>query len=399
MTDKKILFITTTNLAANPRLTKELRLATRNGFQATVMQFILGNWSDEKTKELENEFPDVSFIHLSALRKPFIPWLISSVLERVGRILPFQTMNTFWFSLAVSKRTYLLLKEIKKINSSFTWVVAHNPGAFYPAQVAAKQTGASLGIDVEDYHPGETNDENAGKRVKALMQRVLPSAEYCSFAAPLIKEKFLEELVDLPSSQFVILNGFEQSEFLMPEELQQQPLKCIWFSQFIDRGRGLEYVLPVISSLYPKIELHLVGNLKEAFRDQFIQQHKGIVVHDSMKQKNLHRFLAKFDVGLALEPGRDVNNQLALSNKIMAFAQGGLYILATHTPAQDQFLAESDLEYIQTNLLPENIKQTMLLLISQKEKIRMNSRQRFQFGRAYDWEQLTFELVKKWINK
>ncbi|HLP36089.1 hypothetical protein [Lacibacter sp.] len=399
MKEKKILFLTTTNLAANPRLTKELWLATANGFDATVLQFTLGNWSDEKTEALEKEFTDVNFIRLSALRKPFLPWLISSILEWFFRMLPYGTMPTLWLSVAVSKRTYLLLKEVKKMKSSFRWVVAHNPGAFYPAQVAAKQTGAFLGIDVEDYHPGETTDKRASMRMKELMQRVLPAADYCSFAAPLIKEKFSKELTDLPVSQLVILNGFEQSDFLMPADLQQQPLKCVWFSQFIDKGRGLEPVLPVISSLHPDVELHLVGNLKEAFRDQFIQSQQGIVVHDSMKQKDLHRFLEKFDVGLALEPGRDVNNQLALSNKMMAFAQAGLFILATNTPAQDQFLAESKWESKQTDLSPAHLKEVLLQLIQQKEQIRMNRHQRFAKGKLYNWEKISLPLVHEWEKK
>jgi glycosyltransferase involved in cell wall biosynthesis len=399
MSLKQILFLTTTNLAANPRLTKELRLAKVCGFKATVIQFTLGNWSDAKTEELKKEFTDVHFVHISALRKPFVPWLISSLLERFGRILPLQKTNVFWLSMAVSKRTYLLLKQIEKIKNSFTWVIAHNPGAFYPAQVAAKKTGARLGIDVEDYHPGESTNQRAGVRMKGFMQRVLPNAAYCSFAAPLIRERFLHEMAKLPESQMVILNGFEQSDFLIPEDLQQQPLKCVWFSQFIDKGRGLEYVLPVIGSLYPQVELHLVGHLKESFRDEFIKENKGVVLHASMKQIELHHFLSKFDVGLAIEPGRDINNQLAVSNKIMAFAQAGLFILASHTNAQDQFLAESQLEYIQTNLKPDQIQETLVTLIRQKEQIRLNRLQRFQNGRAYDWERLSSQLVDQWVKK
>jgi len=50
---KKILFLTSTNLASNPRLLKELRLAVTHGYDCTVMQFQLGNWSDTATQATE----------------------------------------------------------------------------------------------------------------------------------------------------------------------------------------------------------------------------------------------------------------------------------------------------------------------------------------------------------
>jgi hypothetical protein len=302
MNGHQILFLTTTNLAANPRLTKELRLAVVNGFQATVVQFELGNWSDAKTTALVKEFPEVHFLNLSATRSPFLPWFVSSLLEKFSRMVPIPLANTYLLSMAVNKRTFLLLNKIKKIEQSFSWVIAHNPGAFYAALVAAKQTGALVGIDIEDYHPGETNDALKSSYVLELMQQVLPKAAYCSFAAPLIRARFLQELRHLPTTQLIIQNGFEHEEFVAPQIPIDAPLKCVWFSQFIDKGRGLETVLPVIDALYPNVEFHLIGHLNPDFHDQYILQNKGIVLHESMNQKELHQLLSTFDVGFALEP-------------------------------------------------------------------------------------------------
>jgi hypothetical protein len=80
-----ILFLTTVSLTANPRLLKEVELACRHGYPATVVLFRIGNWGDENDRQLMRRFPGVRFILLSALRRPFGMWLLSSVLERAAR--------------------------------------------------------------------------------------------------------------------------------------------------------------------------------------------------------------------------------------------------------------------------------------------------------------------------
>jgi glycosyltransferase involved in cell wall biosynthesis len=48
-----------------------------------------------------------------------------------------------------------------------------------------------------------------------------------------------------------------------------------------------------------------------------------------------------FDIGLALEPGRDLNNQIALSNKIFTYLLAGNAVIFSDTPAQKKFHAEN----------------------------------------------------------
>lgn len=55
-----ILFLTSNNLATNPRLYKELKLAIQEGHQTSLIQYKLGNWSDEKSDEMMNCLTDYS---------------------------------------------------------------------------------------------------------------------------------------------------------------------------------------------------------------------------------------------------------------------------------------------------------------------------------------------------
>ncbi len=393
---KSILFLTSANLAANPRLLKELQLATTNGFSATVIQFAVGNWSDRMTAELQQQFAGVEFIQLSALRKPLWPWLLSTALQKAGNFIPLQLRTGWMLSVSAGKRSFLLLQQLKKVNRKYDWVIAHNPAAFYPASWFGKQTGAMIGIDVEDYHPGETTDIKASHTMKKLMQHVLPTARYCSYAAPLIAAEVQQDIAGMKNQQLTILNGFDAAEFQMPVAAAAEPVKLIWFSQHIDAGRGLEEVLPVVNELYPKVELHLVGQLHQTFEQRYLGNQTGIVLHTPMQQKQLHLFLSEFDAGLATDLPVNRNRDIALTNKIIAYAQAGLAIVAMHTSAQDLFLKESGLYYQQMENNRSSVRNALLQLYQKKKKGELNKQEQFQKGQRYAWHNLSQPLLNIW---
>jgi hypothetical protein len=51
-----LLFLTTNNVATNPRLAKELKTAIELDATVSAVQFNLGNWSDNKSDELIKRF-------------------------------------------------------------------------------------------------------------------------------------------------------------------------------------------------------------------------------------------------------------------------------------------------------------------------------------------------------
>jgi hypothetical protein len=396
---KNILFLTSTNLAANPRLLKELKLATSNGYEATVIQFSVGNWSDTMTADLQQQFPAVEFVQLSALRKPFFPWLLCTAFFKLSNIVPLSVRNYWLLSVSAGKRSFLLLQELKKMNKRYDWVIAHNPAAFYPASWFGKKAGAKIGIDVEDYHPGETSDPKAAATMRRLMEVVLPTATYCSYAAPLICEGVQKDIPGLRNKQLILLNGFDEMEFVRPEATAGEKLKLVWFSQHIDAGRGLEKLIPVVQELSPKVELHLVGQLNKLFEERYLSNKSGIVLHKPMQQKQLHLFLAEFDVGLATDLPVNRNRDIALTNKIIAYAQAGLAIAAMHTSAQDQFLRESDLQYVQMDNEASSIHQALLDLHQKKKNGELNKQDQFKKGQAYAWGNLSQPLLAIWEKK
>ena len=395
---KSILFLTSTNLAANPRLVKELKLATDNGFEATLVQFSVGNWSDAMTADLQQQFPEVKFIQLSALRRPLMPWLLSTAFYKLSNIIPLNLRGDWMLSVSAGKRSYLLLQALKKIDRKFDWVIAHNPAAFYPAYWYGKKKAVKIGIDVEDYHPGETNDKGPSENMKELMKRILPAAEYRSFASPLIME-YVEQ--DVPSikggNNQVVNNVFSKHEFPVPiaEHRVYSKLRFVWFSQFIDYGRGLEQLLPVMDKFQDSLELTLIGSANNAFLENEVVNRSYIRCLSSLAQVNLHQQLHNYDIGLAIEDsGANLNRNICLTNKIWAFLQAGLYIGATPTDAQRIFLSQHPLHG--EVIVPENMEKTLHDLVKRKEELINNKLKRYEKACDHSWEGESAILLTEW---
>lgn len=136
------------------------------------------------------------------------------------------------------------------------------------------------------------------------------------------------------------------------------------------------------------VEFHLIGNANQDFiNSQSLGSN--IKLHGSMTQEELHKFISHMDIGLALEPGKDFNNTIALSNKVIAYAQAGLYILATNTFGQSQFLNSLDYKagsIIKTSLLMElkHINEALLDLPAKT--------MRWEKAKAFSWNNEQIKL-------
>lgn len=395
---KRILFLTTHNFVTNPRLVKEIRLAITNDFKVEVICFEFNNWSYQYNQQIKNEFTAAGVVlHvLQAGRKPFTTWLLSVATEKIARGLSrFVPVKKYLLAMAGSRRSSLILSALKKINSA-DWVIGHNSGALWPTLKAAEKFTCQAGFDVEDYHPGEGNNVHMQNLTKRLMQQVLPQMDYVSFAAPLIRKEVSNDLGKEGKNWITILNYFPEAEFEHPKEIEG-PLKIVWFSQNIGSGRGLEFVFPVIKSLRGESELHLIGNINSEFYNQHVKGVDNIHVHSSIPQKELHRQLSNYDVGLALEIATDRNRELCLTNKLLAYMQAGLYVLTSSTPAQIDYLKEFPTHGVSMDIKIESeIELTLKKLIKEKDIIRVGKSNRFQDFSKMNWENESLQLLNQW---
>ncbi|MFN4006810.1 MAG: hypothetical protein ACK4HE_04775 [Chitinophagaceae bacterium] len=407
---KHILFISSVNLTTNPRILKEIKLAIQIGYEVSFIGFRLGNWSDKIEAQHQKKFSGLAnLIYLDATRENYFQWLISTVLEKLSRLVyPIYKKNFFINSLGHNKRSYILNQYLT--NGNFKQpdlVIAHTLVTLYPAFRFAQDSKIPFAFDVEDFHPGEkihSDVENEKQRRIFLLKKILPYAKYVSCASPLIAFEMQELLKSTNETEdlvFTINNTFSKYEFIQPEQLtfeNQSRLKFIWFSQNISFGRGLEIVIPILEKYAQHITLELVGRIDSIFYEQFIKTNtKWIKITEPLSQVALHQYLSQFDIGLAIEMNTaDYNRELALTNKIIAYFQSGLYIFSTNTKAQEAFLGDKKNHGICIGQSSDDLRNGIEFVLSRKIEILKNKQQRFQDAKTFNWENESDKLQLKW---
>lgn len=393
-----LLFITTHNFATNPRIVKEIRLAIQQNFRVEVICFEFNNWSYSNNQIIKEEFigKGVQLHILSADRKQFFSWTLNTIAEKTARIIcRFFKPSASILAAATSKRNRQILQAIKKVSLKPDLVVGHNPGTIYATLKAAERFKCRSGFDVEDYHAGEGNNSNNKSVVKRLTQKCFPLFDYISYAAPLIQEAVEKDMDTALQNNFIVLNYFPADEFVAPvPDIGNSKITMVWFSQNINAGRGLELILPLLT--FADLELHLFGNLNQDFYKSALKKYNNIFIHEPLPQEDLHKQLALYDIGLALEPAKDINNNLAISNKILAYLQSGLFVVSTNTSAQEQLLNSLvkhgfcfDKDNVNAAEIRERILQNKYTILQEK-KIRYNS------FKSACWEIESKKLLNVW---
>jgi glycosyltransferase involved in cell wall biosynthesis len=392
-----ILFLTSTNLACNPRCLKEVRLAAATKMDVTIVAFRLGNWSDKQEQEIVKELTNVEFHYLDITREQFFPWLRATIYLKTARLVhSVFPGNVFWASMAINKQSWALWKWGKKYTGRPDLVIAHNPPAFYTAEKLASRNGVPFALDIEDYHPGEIDNKAIESPLTVVMRSLMNRSAYNSFAAPGIKAYCRQALGIDRDTDIVVNNVFPSDEFLYNGG--KGKMQLVWFSQNIDHGRGLEELIPCLEELAADIELTLIGNPKEPFCHNFVAGKDFIRIIRSVSQRELHRIIGNADIGLAIETGKDTNRKLTLTNKIWAYFQAGLFILASDTPAQSEFIAHYPDHGALTALDRKNMTDALINLNRQLPLIRSQKQTRFEQAKLAGWEQESIHLSGLWDN-
>lgn len=393
---KKILFVTINNLPTNPRLLKEIKLASKRGYEVSCCLFDFGNhWSSNLNKGIMKELPKVCFYVISATRKPFFQWVYSSLINKLAQII--NSKNIAVAAYASNKRTWLLMHYFPR--KKYDLIIAHNLGALYPAYYWAKKTKSKYAFDIEDYHPGEVlvsgKDDKEIKRREFLMRTMLPKASYISYASPLIGERSLSLCETIPP-HLLINNTFNKSEFVFQECLSPK-IEFVWFSQTISYGRGLEIILSVLSKRKYEVHCTIIGNLDRLFYNDVLSKYSDILtIKDPMPQKDLHKEIGKYDIGIAFETAVDLNREVCLTNKILTYTLAGLFIFSTDLPGQKQFLDANKDIGIYTSPKFDDIDTKMSYILENIENIRNTKKMRFEKSNELSWERESKKLKSIW---
>ncbi len=453
----RLLYIFSGNLSTTPRALQSIIAASKKYKVEVVFVNRATTWAEidkRLLEDLELEGKSVS------IKKEFtFNWFFLSVLYKLVGKLSFVLDKHIALNAFANKATLFLYFALIKRKSNYDLVIGHSYGSLYPAFAFSKKNNIPFAFDIEDYHPGEKCSPAEKQRRELLMRKLLPKAAYVSYASPLIGQYSADllskksepkmktvyiragarcismercnevveyETYSLPEN-FLINNSFSEKEFQLGEN-NSKKIQFVWFSQNIAAGRGLELIIPALYRFKEQVHLTLIGNLYQEFEESFLKNYTDFIdFRDPLPQKELNLHLCHFDIGLAIELSTaDFNRDICLTNKIFAYTQAGLFLMATDTSAQKQFIEEHNekcgfdslrlrsvttAQPAKTGLLSkaemtgiglltpqstEEMEKAIEKIIKNIDEIRANKKLRFEYAKRLAWENEGQKLLTVW---
>jgi len=342
MSTFKVVFISSGQPSLNPRLVKEADALVNEGIEVTVIYQYWNEWGTQMDKQLLIQKKWKAICIGGSPNENKLNYWFSRLSHKIAQLMISKKItHPIIDILAIGRCARTLILAAKSHPADL--YIGHNLAALPAVIKAAKKNNAKAGFDAEDFHRNEiTNDISHVdyKLKKRVEDRYLPKLNYLTTSSPEISHSYKKLFPKL--SPITLLNVFAPISITKPSIEKQKILKLVWFSQTIGFNRGLEDILKVINQL-PTIELHLLGYHNEDIINnltEFVEQRKlkHIFFYQPIPSTELIQFCSNFDIGLALEPGFSINNDLALSNKIFTYIQSGLAIIASNTTGQQAFM-------------------------------------------------------------
>ena len=383
-----VLFVTSSCLATNPRLIKNYLYQRSCGHTCKILGFQFGNWSDEMTDELIKKY-DIDCTLIPPTDEIYWKTLFAFGIQKLCSLLYKLIPSLACVAYASDKKALLLNMWLKNERFKADVIEAHNLPALYPAFKFSKKWNIPYGFDVEDYHPGEfIRSVTEKNRRLSLFKRILPQASFITAASPLIAET-VDELLKVHKPKCITINNSFHADDFSPPILRENndKIRFVWFSQTASYGRGLEFFIKAAQPFKEQLELVLIGSLDKNFEKEFVLNNSFISHQSPISQSALHTTLGNFDVGLATElSSSDMNREICLTNKLFAYLQSGLFVLATDTKAQSLFF-DSKSEYgkvIEQSI--EGFEKGIMHLLKIKDQIITEKLHRYSKSKQFSFE-------------
>ncbi len=344
---KKIVIISLGQPSTNPRTVKEAMSLSEAGFDVTVIYNYWSSWADETDKYIFNPGKNIKWICTGTVPDSGkILYLISQIRFKINRLIASVLSNSLYWQEIVASRCFKANMK-KAISIKADLYIAHNLGALPVAARAASTNKTFYAFDVEDFHRGQIENSSKSYLIAKLIEdNYLPSAKYITSASPLIAKQYQR----LYQKEITVINNVFSKKHI-PSQIKKagQPVSLFWFSQTVGKERGIEDIIQALKQVPAEnFRLTLLGSCSDEMKQYFNR----LAMIDAVNKINLSfldpvhpdeifSIASQYDIGLALEPGRDMNNQIALSNKIFTYLLAGNAVILSATPAQQLFYEEN----------------------------------------------------------
>ncbi|MEO7190502.1 MAG: hypothetical protein ABI051_05555 [Vicinamibacterales bacterium] len=348
----RVCLVTTGQPSTNPRLVKEADALSSAGYAVEVVGASAGAWAIDADRLL---LPGRSWnFELVDWRRDAGGWLFwksrlrQHISLRLSR-LPRAPMRCVEYALT---RPAPELARAAMAHRADLYI-AHNLGALPAAVRAARRHGAKVAFDAEDFHSGQFPSESLDplcRVVRRVERHYLPACDAITASAPGIADAYQPLSRVGPPQCLLNVGCLGDRQGAQPVTTSSlTPLTLYWFSQTIGPDRGLEDAVRAMGSVGNAcIELHLRGTWAAGYQAVLgeVARRAGVGLerihaHAPAAPHDMVSLASQFDVGLAVEPGCTVNNDLAISNKIFTYLLAGTAVIATRTAGQEWIMRQT----------------------------------------------------------
>lgn len=334
----KICLLSDHHISYNPRLWKEAFFWEQCGYEVVIINM----WISEKALERDQELlkghniRNICYLNL-------IPGKISDRKRNYYRIRKrfyaeiqkrFRWGAPWAISYAPEKMIEAALKENANVYS------AHLECAFYAGRTLI-QKGKKVFYDFEDWY---SNDylvpERPVQLLSSLERFALNHGLFCLATSESMAQS-LTAYYSCTRKPVVVYNGFSQKEnIVLHTRSNSSKPRLVWFSRNVGKYRGLEKIVEALQYVDTPIELHLLGESTDEYRNEITNSFHNSVhsvhFHDFIPHHQLTSFISGFSLGLAVEENVNANRKLTVTNKILQYIQAGIRVLGTDTAGQSE---------------------------------------------------------------
>jgi glycosyltransferase involved in cell wall biosynthesis len=391
----KVIFVTSAQPSANPRMLKCAIYLSSLGCQVDVVYARIAPWANYLDFEMFDNNRKINWIGVGPKSQFLITKYFYLLRQKFWRFL-FVLSNTKIYIGAKGFTLFSQELELEVINRPADLYIGHNLGALQAVISASNKFKSPSLFDFEDYHRGEHHFGSIeSEMIKLLESRCVPNLSYATTSSPLINEKYLSLF---PKTTFkTILNVFSKDyQSKIHSKVDILPLKLFWFSQFVGLERGLQQILHSMSIIgEDKITLTIVGNCsdtKMAYFKTFIASlglsEGAVQFRGVLNLESLFELASQHHIGVASEVVSNDNRELCLTNKIFSYMLSGLAILASSTKAQTTLLNENkDIGFLYDLNNKKSIDDILQIYLQDTSLLRLHKHNSLMAGlHKYNWE-------------
>lgn len=336
MATKKIVIITQSHLCRNPRVLKEALLLAAHAYEIEIVTTFSNNVLLAEDLELIKN-SSIKITPVVDLRLASVKNLWIKFQRKVSVLLiqKFKLETTYALGYGINQYWKYL-----KIHPSDLFICHQELATYIGVKLLEK--GKKVTFDFEDWYSKDLLPEAQKKRPLKILEKTESKALKFGNACWTTSQSLAQALAKYYSCGVpeIIYNVFPKPN-IIPKEKKIDKFQLLWFSQTIGPGRGLEELIIGLKKVEGKFCLHLLGNVNASYRNLLIELSNNqfsIEFHEIVSVKELPKFIANFNLGLALELSQPASRDLTITNKFFQYIQSGLPILASDTKGQKEIM-------------------------------------------------------------